>query len=163
VIVLPAWLTKTGEARKIPITPRLDAILRMRRHDPAGEEHKPTAHVLATNSGVGSSRSRHRGAPRSRKSGIAELRFHDLRREAASTLFERGLALNHVSKLLGHGRRDDRDLPEHGGLRPPQGVRRHGAAGARGGGVAGGAEMEVEGSLRHSRPPEPARISATVN
>jgi hypothetical protein len=37
-----------------------------------------------------------------RKAGIAGLRFHDLRREAASTLLEPGIALHYVSKLLGH-------------------------------------------------------------
>jgi len=91
MLMLPATLTKTSQSRAIPITTRLEALLSMRRHDPAGEEFPPTARVFGDELGnpVGSIKKAWRTA--TRKAGISNLRFHDLRREAASTLLERGL------------------------------------------------------------------------
>jgi integrase len=102
MITLPASLTKTSQSRAIPITTRLEALLRMRRHDPAGEELSPTARVFGDELGnaVGSIKKAWRTA--TRKAGISNLRFHDLRRKAASTLLERGIPLHFVSKILGH-------------------------------------------------------------
>jgi integrase len=101
-IRLPASLTKTSEARQIPISPPFSAILKMRRLDPAGEEFPETAFVFGTEIGgqVKSTKTCWRSA--TRRAGLADLHFHDLRREAASRLLEGGLALHYVSKLLGH-------------------------------------------------------------
>jgi integrase len=46
MITLPASLTRTSQSRAIPITTRLEALLRTRRHDPAGEELPPKARVF---------------------------------------------------------------------------------------------------------------------
>jgi len=102
MITLPASLTKTSQSRAIPITTRLEALLRMRRNDPAGEEHPPTARVFGDELGrpIGSFKKAWYGA--TRRAGITDLHFHDLRREAASTLHERGIPLHFVSKILGH-------------------------------------------------------------
>jgi integrase len=102
MITLPASLTKTSQSRAIPITTRLEALLRMRRHDPAGEELPPTASIFGDELGrpVGSFKKAWYGA--TRRAGLTDLHFHDLRREAASTLMERGLPLHHISRLLGH-------------------------------------------------------------
>ena len=51
VIVLPAEKTKTAETRTVPITSRLDAILKMRQTAPDGKDHKPTAHVFGNEVG----------------------------------------------------------------------------------------------------------------
>ena len=69
---------------------------------PSGEELPPTARVFGDELGnpVGSIKRAWRTA--TRKAGISNLRFHDLRREAASTLLERGIPLHFVSKILGH-------------------------------------------------------------
>jgi integrase len=40
---LPADKTKTGKARRVPLSTRLQAILAMRHHDPAGQLFGPTA------------------------------------------------------------------------------------------------------------------------
>lgn len=50
-IFLPAQKTKTKSDRTIPISTRLKAILEMRRHDPAGEEHPPEAYVFGNEVG----------------------------------------------------------------------------------------------------------------
>src|SRR5687768_5527689 len=38
-----------------------------------------------------------------RKAGIGDLRFHDLRHEAAFRMLESGFPLHHVQQMLGHG------------------------------------------------------------
>lgn len=50
-IHLPAAKTKTRQDRWIPMSSRLRAILEMRRHDPAGEEHPVTAFVFGNEVG----------------------------------------------------------------------------------------------------------------
>jgi integrase len=102
MIVLPASLTKMSQSRAVPITPRLDAILRMRQHDPAGKAHAPEKFVFGDELGRPVASIKTSWGTAVRKACIADLRFHDLRREAASTLVERGLPLHYVSKLLGH-------------------------------------------------------------
>ena len=101
-IRLPASLTKTSEARQVPVSPRLCEMLKMRRLDPAGEELPGTAHVFGDELGrpVKSIKTGWRTAVT--RAGLSDLHFHDLRREAASRLLEGGLALHYVSKLLGH-------------------------------------------------------------
>lgn len=46
VLLLPAGKTKDGEARDVPITSRLRAVLEMRRLDPAGQPFGPDAFVF---------------------------------------------------------------------------------------------------------------------
>jgi integrase len=91
-----AWLpeTKTGEGRRVPLSSRAVTILsQLPRHisDPRvfwlwkradSFEHCWRRAVL--------------------KAGILDLRFHDLRHEATSRFFERGLALPEVAAITGH-------------------------------------------------------------
>ena len=51
VWVLPAANIRRREARDVPITTRLKAVLEMRRLEPAGKEHPPDAYVFANDVG----------------------------------------------------------------------------------------------------------------
>lgn len=100
--VLPASMTKTDRGRSVPISPRLRAILQMRRLDPEGKAHGPDAYVFGNQFGekVSDVKLAWRGA--CTRAGIEGLTFHDLRREAASRLLQGGVDLLTVSMLLGH-------------------------------------------------------------
>lgn len=101
-IRLPAGATKTKTARTIPISARLRAVLDMRRVDPAGEPLPPTAFVFGTEIGsrVASITTAWRAA--CGRAGIADLHFHDLRREAGSRWLDAGVPLHTVQAWLGH-------------------------------------------------------------
>ncbi len=82
-------LTKNGLARDVPLSTRAVEILQSlpRRLDgfvfgPAGYSHA--------------------FAQACRKAGIEDLHFHDLRHEATSRLFERGLGIETVASITGH-------------------------------------------------------------
>ena len=90
--------TKTGEPRTIPLTPRAGATLMQR---------------LLANLLSGKSRNQvfpwrdegsisHAFADLCRELKIEDLRWHDLRHEATSRLFERGLGLQEVAAITGH-------------------------------------------------------------
>ena len=83
--------TKIGEAREIPLSSRAIEILN-------GVPRRIDGRVfgLAANS---ISQAFERAAERA---GIADLRFHDLRHEATSRLFERGLNPMQVAAITGH-------------------------------------------------------------
>lgn len=100
--VLPAHMTKTDRGRSVPISPRLRAILQLRRLDPDGKTHGPDAYVFGNQFGekISDIKLAWRGA--CKRAGIEGLTFHDLRREAASRLLEAGVDLLTVSLLLGH-------------------------------------------------------------
>jgi integrase len=87
-IVIP--LTKNGEEREVPLSEvALHQILKM---DRVSEKIFPiSAHAIT----VAFRRS-------CRRSGIKDLRFHDLRHEAISRLFEKGLSLAEVAVISGH-------------------------------------------------------------
>lgn len=90
----PVWLalkgerTKTGQARVVPVTATLATILATRRHDPNGEPHRPDAHVLGNAVGepIGTIATAFTSA--CVRAGIDGLRFHDLRRTAASRFLQ---------------------------------------------------------------------------
>jgi integrase len=117
-----AETTKTRQARTIPISPALRAVLDLLRLDPTGRELPPTAYVFGDRAGgrVGSPKKaweacvlrahghppQYRGtaldaASRARYAEI-DLHFHDLRHEAGSRLVERGWPVHHVQAMLGH-------------------------------------------------------------
>ena len=98
VLELPAAKTKTRRDRKIPISPRLKAILEMQRTDASGTDHEPEHYVLGDR--IGSIDKAFSAACHRAK--IVGLHFHDLRREAASRWLEHGVALNVIQALLGH-------------------------------------------------------------
>jgi integrase len=102
VWLLPAANTKTREARDVPITTRLKAVMEMRRLDPAGKEHPPEAYVFGNDVGERAKSIRQAWRNTCRRAGIAGLTFHDLRREFASRLLESGAPAHEVRDWLGH-------------------------------------------------------------
>jgi integrase len=114
--------TKDRELRRLPILSRLRAVLELLRLDPAGQPHKPGAHVFGDRIGgrVGSPKKTwestvlkaHGHTPEWVKGKLSpasraalrqiDLHFHDLRHEAASRLLEAGWPLQHVQAMCGH-------------------------------------------------------------
>lgn len=102
-LFLPSVKTKTKRDREVPITKPLLGILDMRKHAPDGTEHGPDAYVFGTDVGE----PRHSFKPHwwrvCEAAKIDDLRFHDLRREAASRWLESGvIPLHEISDWLGH-------------------------------------------------------------
>lgn len=103
VIVLPAEKTKTHESRVIPITARLKAILEMRKTGPDGKDLPPSKHVFGNEVGEEVKSIKTAWRLTCRRAGIANLHFHDLRREFGSRLLETpGTSLHEVQTWLGH-------------------------------------------------------------
>ena len=99
---LPADKTKTGKARRVPLSTRLQAILVMRKLDPTGRPFPPSAFVFGNEVGQ-----RVRGIKTAwrhacRRAHIHDLHFHDLRREAGSRWMEAGVPLATIQRWLGH-------------------------------------------------------------
>lgn len=83
--------TKNGDARTIPLTRKAAAILQ-RRTDPADDRLFPiSANALRLN-----------WQRLKRRARIDDLRFHDLRHEAISRFFEKGLTIPEVALISGH-------------------------------------------------------------
>lgn len=101
---------KTGKAgRTIPLSPRALAILEalpvlkdtkgkaLERFWPPTDEHSITRAFARLVLAVNAAHKRDKGVPK-----IMDLRFHDLRHEAASRLFEKGYAIEEVAVFTGH-------------------------------------------------------------
>jgi integrase len=102
-LLLPAALTKTAEARDVPTTQRLRAVLALRQHAPDGRLHPPEAFVFGNECGERVRSIRDAWEQTCRAAGIVDLHFHDLRREFASRLRETpGISDHHVRDWLGH-------------------------------------------------------------
>lgn len=102
-IVLPAEKTKTYETREIPVTQRFAAVLAMRRTAPDGKELEPEAFVFGNEVGEPIASIKTAWYATCRRAGIADLHFHDLRREFASRVRETpGNSDHEVRDLLGH-------------------------------------------------------------
>lgn len=103
-LLLPAAITKTGEARDVPLTQNLRALLDMRRHAPDGTELGLEASVFGNEIGEPIKYWRVNQAWKDTciAAGIEGLHFHDLRRELASTLRESGAPDHIVADVLGH-------------------------------------------------------------
>ena len=106
---LPAGKTKTGKARRVPISTRLQAVLDMRSDGApgrAGARRRRTLpgalYVFGNEMGerVGDQDGLARLACERAK--FADLHFHDLRREAGSRWMEAGVPLATIQKWLGH-------------------------------------------------------------
>jgi len=98
----PAGNTKDGEERVIPITHRLAAVLEMARLGPDGTPLRPDACVFGNEVGEPIKSVKTAWGSTLRRAGIDDLRFHDLRHEAASRWLEGGVPIHHVQALLGH-------------------------------------------------------------
>ena len=102
VLLLPAGKTKTNEARDVPMTARLRAVLDMRRHDPDGCEFGSNAYVFGNEVGEPIKTVKTAWRAACRRAQIQGLHFHDLRREFASRLLESGASDHDVRDWLGH-------------------------------------------------------------
>lgn len=102
-ILLPAAITKTNEARDVPMTARLKAVLELRKHAPDGTEHPSTAFVFGNAFGEQVKDIRDEWVATCTAAKVTGLHFHDLRREFASRLRETpGISDHHVRDWLGH-------------------------------------------------------------
>lgn len=106
---LPAGKTKTGKARRVPISTRLKAILEMRQDAyravaglGATDALPPAGYVFGNEIGqqVGGIKTAWQAACRRAK--VDDLHFHDLRREAGSRWMEAGVPLATIQRWLGH-------------------------------------------------------------
>ena len=85
-------ITKNGESRGVPLSTRAVAILR-------GLPTSTTGRVFGALTVEALKQSFRRAV---RRAGIAGLRLHDLRHEATSRLFEKGLNVMEVASVTGH-------------------------------------------------------------
>ncbi|MBM4230883.1 MAG: site-specific integrase [Gammaproteobacteria bacterium] len=101
--------TKNGHSRVVPLSTRAIVILGLRITSAAEQDRRLfpiTAHAatVAFRRAVTRARRAHRvklSTP-PQETFLNDLRFHDLRREATSRLFERGLSVMEVSSVTGH-------------------------------------------------------------
>ena len=83
--------TKNGESRTVPLSTRATLLLSQLPHSIDGQVFPVTKGAVQ--------KAFLRGC---RRAGVPDLRFHDLRHEAASRLFERGLNMMEVASVTGH-------------------------------------------------------------
>ncbi|WP_279483786.1 site-specific integrase [Aureimonas sp. SK2] len=89
-------LTKNGSARQVPLTGRaVEALQSLKSAEP---EAVINDHVFPISAGALEQAWRRLCL----RAGVTDLRFHDLRREAVSRLFEKGLNVIEVSEISGH-------------------------------------------------------------
>jgi len=101
-IFIPAPKAKTDRSRTVPLLPRLQAVLAMRKTAPDGQEHGPDAYVFGNEVGEQVKSVTTAWTATRRRAKITDLHFHDLRRECASRWHERGTSLVQVQAWLGH-------------------------------------------------------------
>jgi integrase len=89
-VILRIPTSKNGEARRIPLSPNARSVL-----GGIDRSHELLFPVSANALNLAWERLK-------RSQGIHDLRFHDLRHEAISRLFERGLSLPEVALISGH-------------------------------------------------------------
>lgn len=89
VVTLP--ITKNGHPRRVPLSPRAQVALARIRKAQGGKLMLPRGDGIT-----------HAFTAAVRAAKCTGLRFHDLRREATSRLFERGLSLPEVASITGH-------------------------------------------------------------
>ena len=88
---LPAKITKTKRSRTVPLTDKAIAVLKEIPRHISGKVFNMSYNY-------------HNKGWRAlcKRAGIVGLRWHDLRRESISRLFERGLSLSEVQSISGH-------------------------------------------------------------
>lgn len=99
--------TKNGYARTIPLSNRAITILGSLAPDEDGRLFPMTTNAVRLS-----------WEDLRRRAKVSNVRFHDLRHEAVSRLFERGLSLPEVALISGH--RDFRMLYRYTHLQPQQ-------------------------------------------
>jgi integrase len=101
-LFLPAGKTKARKPRRVGISAALRPVLDARRLDPAGEKLPPDAFVFGDAVGRPRQSIKTAWTLTCKRAKIADLHFHDLRREAASRWMEVGASLVEIQMLLGH-------------------------------------------------------------
>lgn len=108
-IWLPAGKTKTGRARRVPISTRLKAILEMRRDTLRTElKLKDDENLSGSLYVFGNEIGQQHGAIKTawrlacQRANLHDLHFHDLRREAGSRWMDAGVPLSTIQRWLGH-------------------------------------------------------------
>ena len=91
VALLP--MTKNGEARRVPLSTGAIAVLRE-----AGQVRALDGRVFP----IPAQSLAHAWSAACARAGVDDLHFHDLRHEAVSRLFERGLSMMEVASISGH-------------------------------------------------------------
>ncbi len=89
VLLVP--LTKNGKPRTVPLTLKAASLIEGRRGSDVGPIFPSTVEAI-----------KQAWIRLTRRAGIADLHFHDLRHEAVSRLFERGLDMPEVMMVSGH-------------------------------------------------------------
>jgi integrase len=84
-------LTKNGDTRRVPLSPEAQAAVKALRAVLVGLNAMPAPDTITK-----------AFAAACVASGAQDLRFHDLRHEATSRLFERGLGIQEVAAITGH-------------------------------------------------------------
>lgn len=103
VLLLLADVTKPHQARDVPMSRRLKAVLEMRRHAPDGTLHGPDRYVFGNEVGEQAKSVRTAWENTCERAEIEDLHFHDLRREFGSRLRETpGMFDHEVRDWLGH-------------------------------------------------------------
>lgn len=92
--------TKNGDARDVPLSPGALGVLRELR--PGRGEATPLRAPRGVVFPIGQMSVVHAFAHACKKADITGLRFHDLRHEATSRLFERGFGIQQVAAITGH-------------------------------------------------------------
>ena len=101
-LFLPAVKTKTKRDRRVPVSTVLRQVLERRRADPAGHALPPDAYVFGDEVGRRRQSIKTAWMATCRRAKIADLHFHDLRREAGSRWMDAGLPLASIQRWLGH-------------------------------------------------------------
>jgi integrase len=101
-LFLPAPKTKGRRDRRVPISSVLRPILERRRLDPAGEVLPPDAYVFGDEVGRPRRSLKSTWTRIMARAHIADLHFHDLRREAGSRWMDAGIPLATIQRWLGH-------------------------------------------------------------
>ena len=95
-------LTKNGECRVVPLGPRAKTVLarQMEMHPCHFEASNGTLSGPVFN--ISANAVRLAWGRATRRAGVSDLRFHDLRHEAISAFFEMGLSVPEVALISGH-------------------------------------------------------------
>jgi len=101
-IFLPAGKTKAKKDRRVPISSVLRDLLEGRRLDPAGDPLPPEAYIFGDEIGRPRASIKTAWGATMRRAKIADLHFHDLRREAGSRWMDAGVPLATIQRWLGH-------------------------------------------------------------
>ena len=120
-LTIRAENAKDDESRVLPISQRLRSVLEMVKLDPNGEEHKLTAFVFGDRIGQQVKDPKKAWQKACKAAKITDLRFHDLRHEAASRLLEQGWADSpRATHARTCGPKDHEPVYQRNDARPPR-------------------------------------------